>query len=86
MYLDYAEAQAERRKPMYMKDWEEKLNSFLQFNERDILKDAGKVSKKVAETLALEEYEKFSQKRLEANSTDDFELFLESSDFKDGKK
>ena len=86
MYLDYAEDQAERRKPMHMKDWEEKLNSFLQFNERDILKEAGKVSRKVAETLALEEYEKFSQKRLETNSIDDFDLFLESSDFKKGKK
>lgn len=37
MYLDYAEDQAERRNPMHMKDWEEKLNTFLKFNEREIL-------------------------------------------------
>lgn len=32
MYLDYAEDQAERRNPMHMKDWEEKLNAFLKFD------------------------------------------------------
>lgn len=37
MYLDYAEDQAERHQPMYMKDWVDKLNTFLKFNERDIL-------------------------------------------------
>ncbi len=36
MYLDYAEDQARRRKPMYMKDWVEKLDAFLRFNERNI--------------------------------------------------
>ena len=41
-YLDLAELQAMRKKPMYMKDWVEKLNAFLQFNERDILEDKGK--------------------------------------------
>jgi len=86
MYLDYAEDQALRRKPMYMKDWESKLNSFLQFNEREILKDSGKVSRKVAEELALREYEKFSQKRLEKSKVDDFDEFLEKSDFKDRKR
>ena len=37
MYLDYAEVQAERRQPIYMKDWVQKLDAFLQFNEREIL-------------------------------------------------
>ena len=59
MYLDFAEMQAERGKAMYMKDWVEKLNAFLKFNEREILKDAGKISHEVAEALALKEYEKF---------------------------
>ena len=49
MYLDYAEDQAERQQPMYMKDWVEKLDAFLQFNNREILKDAGKVSKAIAD-------------------------------------
>ena len=64
MYLDYAEDQAERHQPMYMRDWAQKLDAFLQFNERDILKDAGKVSKAVAERLALEQYDIFHAHRL----------------------
>jgi hypothetical protein len=59
MYLDYAENQAKRQLPMKMADWVEKLDAFLQFNEYDILKNAGKISKKVAEELAKEEYKKF---------------------------
>lgn len=59
MYLDYAELQAIKRKPMYMKDWSEKLNAFLEFNEHEILTNAGKVSHEVAKTLALKEYEEF---------------------------
>ena len=52
MYLDYAENQAKRHIPMTMKDWVQKLDAFLQFNEYDVLKDAGKVSAKVAKELA----------------------------------
>jgi hypothetical protein len=59
MYLDYAEAQAERNIPMTMKDWAEKLNAFLQFNERDILNNPGKVSKEVAKAFAESEFEKY---------------------------
>ena len=44
MYLDYAESQAQKGVVMNMKDWVVKLDAFLQFNERAILKDAGKVS------------------------------------------
>jgi hypothetical protein len=59
MYLDYAENQAERRIAMTMQDWVKRLDAFLQFNEYEILKDAGKVSSKVAKDLAEAEYEKF---------------------------
>lgn len=59
MYLDYAENQAERQIPMKMKDWIEKLDAFLQFNDYEVLQDAGKVSAKVAKALADKEYEKF---------------------------
>jgi hypothetical protein len=59
MYLDYAENQAERQKPMYMKDWIEKLDAFLKFNDYDVLTDAGKVSAEVARVLALNEFEKY---------------------------
>ncbi len=64
MYLDYAEAQAERRQPLYMKDWREKLDAFLKFNEKQILEHPGKVSMEVAQKIALEQYDKFEKKRL----------------------
>lgn len=59
MYLDYAENQAARQIPMKMHDWIDKLDAFLQFNEYQILKDAGKISHDVAVKLAETEYEKF---------------------------
>jgi len=59
MYLDYAENQADRQIPMKMRDWAERLDAFLKFNEYDMLKDAGKVSHEVAVKLAEKEYEKF---------------------------
>jgi hypothetical protein len=64
MYLDYAEDQAKRHRQIFMRDWRSKLDAFLQFNERDILTNAGTVSKAVADQLALEQYEKFNQHRL----------------------
>jgi hypothetical protein len=59
MYLDYAEMQAQKGIVMYMKDWISKLDSFLRFNEQDILLNAGQISHEVAEALVLKEYEKY---------------------------
>jgi hypothetical protein len=59
MYLDYAEDQAERNIPMTMKDWSQKLNAFLQFNERDILQNAGKVTAQIAKEFVVSEFEKY---------------------------
>ena len=59
MYLDYAETQAERNIPMSMKDWANKLDVFIQFNEKDILKNAGKVSQAIAKAFAESEFEKY---------------------------
>lgn len=59
MYLDYAELQAERNKLMTMSDWAAKLDAFLKFNEYQILTDAGKISKSVANAFAENEYIKF---------------------------
>ena len=59
MYLDYAELQAAEHKVMYMEDWKERLDAFLQFNRKDILEDSGKVSAEVAKATAECEYEKF---------------------------
>lgn len=76
MYLDYAELQASNQRPLYMKDWREKLDGFLQFNERDILEHSGEVSKEVADKLALGEYDKYNEYRLAAEAAEpdaDFE-------------
>lgn len=59
MYLDYAEDQAERHIPMTMEDWKKRLDVFLQFNEREVLDNPGKVSHKVAESFVLSEFEKY---------------------------
>lgn len=59
MYLDYAEDQAERSIPMTMNDWEQKINAFLQFNERDILDNPGLVSAEIAKAFAETEFEKY---------------------------
>ena len=59
MYLDYAEDRASRNIPMTMQDWSEKLNAFLQFNERDILDNPGKVSREMAKVFADSEFEKY---------------------------
>ena len=65
MWLDYAEDQAKRRKQVFMKDWEMKLDEFLRFNERLVLPNAGKVSKQEAEKHAESEYEEFEKRRRE---------------------
>ena len=59
MYLDYAELQAQKGVVMNMKDWVEKLNAFLKFNEREILEDRGKISHETAAALAENELEKY---------------------------
>jgi hypothetical protein len=59
MYLDYAENQASRQIPMKMADWVSKLDAFLQFNEYEVLENAGKVSAEVAKRLAEEQYDRF---------------------------
>lgn len=75
MYLDYAEDQARRRKVLYMCDWREKLDAFLQFNQRDILTHAGRVEKAVADKLAEGEYDKFQTRRLVAEAETDAKTF-----------
>lgn len=59
MFLDYAENLAEKGKKMSMTDWQEKLDVFLRFNEYEILRDFGSITKATADSHASEEYEKF---------------------------
>ncbi len=72
MYLDYAELQAVRNRPMYMNDWIEKLNAFLKFSEYDILTHSGKISHEVAVALAQKEYDNF-KKTQDGNYISDFD-------------
>jgi len=64
MFLDFAEDQARRRKQVFMRDWREKLDGFLRFNERGVLLDAGRVSREQADRQAIEQYELFHHRRL----------------------
>lgn len=59
MYLDYAENQAKRSIPMKMRDWIERLDAFLKFNDYEVLNNPGNISSKVAKKLAAKEYSKF---------------------------
>jgi hypothetical protein len=79
MYLDYAEDQAKLHRQIFMRDWRAKLDAFLKFNERQILANAGKVTKEIADKLANEQYELFDKHRLTAEAqaeslADDAEL------------
>ena len=58
-YLIFAEGQAMQRIPMYMKDWIDKLHGFLQINNKEILRDAGKVSHDLAKEIAEKHYEEY---------------------------
>jgi hypothetical protein len=80
MYLDYAEDQARRHRPMHMSDWAARLDSFLQFNERNVLTHAGMISHELAEEHALAQFAVFEQQRLQseaAQSTSDFDRAVE---------
>jgi len=63
-YLEFAELQAQSRKPMYMRDWIAKLDDFLKLSEREILTHAGRMSHEIAVAKAEAEYEKYHQHRL----------------------
>lgn len=61
-FLAYAELQATAQKPMYMKDWIEKLRLILTMNEKNILEHAGAVSHQLAISKASKEYEVYKHK------------------------
>ena len=58
-YLDIAEDMALRHIPMTMSDWEVRLNRFLEFADRAVLQDTGKITAEIAHTHALAEFEKY---------------------------
>ncbi|MEB7534196.1 virulence RhuM family protein [Klebsiella aerogenes] len=63
MWLDFAEDQARRRQQVFLRDWQDKLDQFLQFNDRKVLQDTGKVSKKMAAEKAQAEYSQFAEQQ-----------------------
>jgi hypothetical protein len=63
MWLDFSTDQAERRKQVFLKNWEDKLNQFLEFNDREVLEGAGSIRKQQADESAKREYEQFAQRR-----------------------
>lgn len=81
MYLDYAEDQANRHNPLNMTQWADKLDAFLAFNDRSVLQNAGKVQKKVADRLALEQFGQYDAYRgqIEAKEKSDFDKFVEKT-------
>ncbi len=80
MYLDYAEDQAARQQPTHMADWVKRLDAFLTFNERNLLRNAGRVSAAMAQEHAARQFAKFDRARLEreaAEPTSDFDQIVE---------
>jgi len=63
MWLDFAEDQARRRKQVFLRDWQPRLDEFLRFNERAVLPGKGHVSKADADAKAAAEYERFAERR-----------------------
>ena len=63
MFLDFAEDQSERRKQIFMKDWKQKLDDFLRFNDRSVLPGPGSIRRETAERLANAEYDTFEKER-----------------------
>lgn len=79
MFLDYAENQAQRRRQLSMSDWKEKVDGFLNFNDYEILKGKGAISRKQANEIAQKRYLEFDEARkkqeaLEADAEDLKEL------------
>ena len=80
MFLDYAEMQAEKRQLMYMKDWEEILNKFLKFNDKELLENAGKLSHDFMINYIDKQYNSYKKQLKEEKNIDsikELEKYLE---------
>ncbi|MCC5791298.1 MAG: virulence RhuM family protein [Legionellaceae bacterium] len=83
-YLELAEDRARRGIPMTMEDWATRLDKFLEFDEREVLKNAGKISAKIAKKHAESEFEKYRiiQDRLFESDFDRMTKIIEKKDIK----
>lgn len=84
-FLDLAEARAKRNIPMTMEDWATRIDKYLLSDDRDILKDAGKISHEIACDKALTEFEKYRVKQDKLYKSD-FDLLMEETENKDNSK
>ncbi|MCM1479364.1 MAG: virulence RhuM family protein [Muribaculaceae bacterium] len=80
-YLDLAEDRAERHIPMTMEDWSKRLDLFLMADDREILRDAGKITAEITKSKAETEFEKYRiiQDRLFVSDFDKYLIELEKS-------
>ncbi|MCI8411720.1 MAG: virulence RhuM family protein [Clostridia bacterium] len=80
-FLELAERRAKRHIPMTMEDWANRIDKYLLADDRDVLKDAGKISHEIAEEKALTEFEKYRviQDRLYQS---DFDKLIQESNNK----
>lgn len=62
LYFDFAELQAQSHKPMYMKDWIQKLDDFLKLSGKELLTHVGTISAELAKQKANQEYDKFKER------------------------
>ena len=81
-FLDLAENRAKRNIPMTMEDWASRLDKFLEFDDREILQDSGKITKQIADEYAISEFEKYRivQDRLFMSDFDKLLLDMENND------
>ncbi len=84
-YLIFAQGQAQRRVPMYMNTWIEKLNGFLTLNDREILNNAGSISHEIGKENAEQEYLKFKENKQKTISEGDFEKAIKKIENKKRK-
>jgi hypothetical protein len=75
-YLIFAQGQAQRRIPMYMNNWIEKLNGFLTLNDREILSAAGSISHELGKENAELEYHKFREEKQKSIVEGDFDRII----------
>lgn len=84
-YLIFAQGQAMRRIPMYMKDWIEKLSGFLTLNDREILNNTGSISHTLAKENAEIEYEKYKISEQKIITEGDFDKAIKKIERKKKK-
>ncbi len=78
-FLDLAEARAKRNIPMTMEDWANRIDKYLLSDDRDVLKDAGKISHEIAKEKAISEFEKYRVIQ-DKSYKSDFDKLMESSE------